>query len=104
MNNFRTVYVLALANDEAGLKRLSPNCLDEYKTGRAYLSAAAQLAVEGEFEAVSLLIKLGANINLIARGAARRNDNVLIPSLHLGSVQRRHPSCHPERSEGPREY
>jgi hypothetical protein len=87
MNNFDTIYKLALAKDEAGLKRLSPKCLDESKAGDPYMSAAAQLAMEGKFEAVDLLIRLGARINYIAYGAAKGGYGDYTEGLRLRGAQ-----------------
>ena len=70
-NHFAQIYAAALKKDTSLLpSQYTDYCIDEFKQGHD-LSAAAQLALEGEQEAAGWLIQQGANINYVAYGAAR---------------------------------
>lgn len=83
INHFSEIYQLAKDNDEQGLKDLISTgvCLDERESGTPYRSAGAKLAEEGKVDGVLTLIKLGANINLIAYGAAKGKQTDLLNRL-----------------------
>lgn len=82
-NNYSSIYTFAKNKDEASLNKLLVNqvCLDEREIGTLYTSAGAKLAEEGNFDAVLILLKLGANINFIAYGAAKGAQIKLLSSL-----------------------
>lgn len=73
MNDFEKIYSCAKKKNLAELKKLIAGgaCIDEFKDGEIYLSAAAALAMEGDIESAEFLRLQGASIHFIAYGAAR---------------------------------
>ena len=69
--SFDAIYQAALEEDVDKLyAAMRFTSIDVWKKGRIHFSAGTQLAYKGEFSAVEFLLKHGANIDLIAEGAA----------------------------------
>ena len=70
-SHFDAIYQAALElNYDMLTVALRDGCIDAWKQGSYYYSAATQLAVEGQHTKAEWLIQLGANINYVAYGAA----------------------------------
>lgn len=79
MKYFYPIYEAAKEKDPLELDQLllTIPCVDEFKSGSYYLTPAAQLAYDGEYEAVERLIERGANVNYIALRAAMNANHFL---------------------------
>ena len=70
-NHFDEIYQAALElNYDMLTIAVRDGCIDVWKQGSYYYSAATQLAVEGQRSKAEWLINLGANINYVTYGAA----------------------------------
>jgi hypothetical protein len=73
--SYESIYAAAKNLDPIKLKQaLTITCIDEWKPGTYYFSAASQLALENNKTAVNFLLTYGANITYVAIGAAMGGD------------------------------
>ena len=70
-SHFDEIYQAALElNVDMLTSAIRDGCIDVWKPGSNYYSAATQLAKDGQRSKAEWLINLGANINYAAYGAA----------------------------------
>jgi hypothetical protein len=76
------IYEAAIKQDLKALKQaIVLGCIDEWKRGCPFFSAAFQCALEKNIAASEFLLEWGANINYVAMGAAQGGDREYAEAL-----------------------